>query len=119
MKKYKQVFTAACLILAFAFLTACGSKEDVKNTTDAPRVPSAAETSASRPSEGSASGTEKDGTKENGHPEESTGVLEGIGDNLRDGAENTADWIEEGVTRAEEGMEQGAQDTEQKNQSNQ
>ena len=49
--------------------------------------------------------------------EESTGALEGIGDDLKDGAEDTADWIEEGVTRAEEGLEERDSDTEQNNQS--
>ena len=117
MKKYKQVLAAICLVSVFAFLTARGSKEDVKNTTNASRVPSTAETSAARPSDGSVSGTEKDGTKGDRRFEESTGVLEGIGNDLKDGAENTADWIEEGVTRAEEGMEQRVQDTEQNNHS--
>ncbi len=113
MKKYKQIFAAMCLAVVFVFLTACGSKEDVKNTTNAPQVPSTAETSAERPSGSSVSGTERDGRLE-----ESTGVLEGIGDDLRDGAENAVDWMEEGVTRAEEGIEQGTQDTEQNSQSN-
>lgn len=113
MKKYKQFFAAMCLVFVFAFLTACGSKEDVKNTTNAPRVPSTAETSGARPSDGSISGTERDRRFE-----ESTGVLEGIGDDLRDGARDTADWIEEGVTRAEEGMEQRTRDTEENTQNN-
>ena len=100
MKKCKQVLTAMCLAFVFVFLTACGSKEDVKNTTNASRVPETAETSASRPSDGSMPGAEKDGMEKDRDFEESTGVLEGIGDDLKDGAEDTADWIEEGVTRA-------------------
>ena len=107
MKKCKQVLTAMCLAFVFVFLTACGSKEDVKNTTNASRVPETAETSASRPSDGSMPGAEKDGMEKDRDFEESTGVLEGI----------TADWIEEGVTRAEEGLEERDPDTEQNNQS--
>ena len=63
------------------------------------------------------SGTEKDGMEKDRDFEESTGVLEGIGDDLKDGAEDTADWIKEGVTRAEEGLEERDPDTEQNNQS--
>ena len=118
MKKYKQIFAAMCLAVVFVFLTACGSKEDVKNTTNAPQFPSTAETSTERPSGSSVSGTERDGMERDGRLEESTGVLEGIGDDLRDEAENAVDWMEEGVTRAEEGIEQGTQDTEQNSQSN-
>lgn len=117
MKKCKQVLAAMCLAFVFVFLTACGSEEDVKNTTTASRAPETAETSASRPSGGSVSGTEKDGMEEDRGSEESTGVLEGIGDDLRDGAEDAADWIEEGVTRAEEGMEERDPDTEQNSKS--
>ena len=117
MKKCKQVLTAMCLAFVFVFLTACGSKEDVKNTTNASRVPETAETSASRPSDGSMPGAETDGMEKDRDFEESTGVLEGIGDDLKDGAEDTADWIEEGVTRAEEGLEERDPDTEQNNQS--
>lgn len=108
MKKYKQVFTAVCLFFAFGLLTACGAGEDGKNTVSPSKVPSSAAFETER------GGAEKDRTFE-----ESTGVLEGIGDDLKDGADHAADWLEEGVTRAEEGIEKGIQDTEQNNQENQ
>ena len=46
MKKCKQILLAVCLTFAFVFLTACGSKEDVKNTTNASGTTSGMETTA-------------------------------------------------------------------------
>ena len=72
MKKCKQILLAVCLTFAFVFLTACGSKEDVKNTTNASGTTSGMETTARESTDGMVSGTdsavdrETDGAREQG-----------------------------------------------------
>ena len=101
MKKCKQILLAVCLTFAFVFLTACGSKEDVKNTTNASGTTSGMETTARESTDGmvSAVDRETDGARE------STGVLEGVADDLKNGAETAVDRAREDMTEAGEHME--------------
>lgn len=105
MKKCKQILLAVCLTFAFVFLTACGSKEDVKNTTNASGTTSGMETTARESTDGMVSGTDSAVDRETDGARESTGVLEGVADDLKNGAETDVDRAREDMTEAGEHME--------------
>lgn len=108
MKKYKQVLLTVCLASAFIFLTACGSKEDVKNTTNASKATSGVETRGSETLDGMSPDTGKSDLKETERTKESTGMIEGVVDDLQRGAEDTVDRVQEGMTRAMDRVEENA-----------
>ena len=102
MKKFLCV--AASFMMAVS-LTACGSKEDVKNTTNASGTTSGMETTARESTDGMVSGTDSAVDRETDGARESTGVLEGVADDLKNGAETAVDRAREDMTEAGEHME--------------
>lgn len=110
MKKCKQILLAVCLTFAFVFLTACGSEEDVKNTTNASGASSGMENTAGESTDGMISGTDSAADRETDSAEESTGVLEGVADDLKNGAQTAVDRAGEDMTEAGEHMESSAAD---------
>lgn len=105
MKKYKQALLTVCLAFAFVFLTACGAQEDMKDTADAAEGASETESSAAEPLDGMDPSAEDSSTRETGRNSESGGVLGEAAGALEDGARDTADRIEDGMTEAGDELE--------------
>lgn len=96
MKKTRQSILGIMLVLIMAFAVGCG---DGKNNTKA--------TESTQQSQSAVSGESTDGGMANGPTnssdhssaagEGSTGVLDGLGDDIRDGAEDIKDGVEHAV----------------------
>lgn len=109
MKKYKQALLTLCLALAFLFLTACGAKEDVKDTTNAAGTASETESSAAEPLDGTEPSARDESMRETGRDGESGGALKDAAKDLESGARDAADQMEEGMTEAKDRLESAAQ----------
>ena len=105
MKKCKQILLAVCLTFAFVFLTACGSKEDVKNTTNASGTTSGMETTARESTDGMVSGTDPAVDMETDVASESTGLREGVADDQKNGAHTAVDRARDDMPATGEHME--------------
>lgn len=91
MKKSRQIVLGIMLIFAMALASGCGDGRDNTKSTESTRQPQSA-ISAESTEGGTANGPTNDIDAR-----ESTGVLDGLADDIKDGAEDIKDGVENSV----------------------